>query len=152
MITSLYRVLYCSRMCLPFGPDQVDEEISRILAASRRNNAGCAITGGLLFSDGCFAQVLEGPVDGVAKTFERIQCDQRHREVTVLDSQAVRSRQFPAWSMGFAGLEPSRRLPAGIAIAASMSGVTAGHGSGAPAMLDLLKAVILQEDDRLALI
>lgn len=151
MIISLYRVLYCSRMCLPYGAERIDEEISRILAASRRNNARGAITGGLLFSEGCFAQVLEGPVDGVAQTFERIQCDQRHREVTVLDAQAIRSRQFPAWSMGFAGLAPSRRLPAGIAIAASMSGVTAGHGRSAPAMLDMLKAVIVQEDDRLAL-
>lgn len=57
-MTKLYRVLYCSRNCLSNDPDTVAEEIRRILAKSRENNERDGITGGLLFSEGSFAQVL----------------------------------------------------------------------------------------------
>ena len=102
-MTTIYRVLYCSRNALVGSPEEVEAEIAQILQSARRNNAATGVTGGLLFSDGCFAQVLEGPVDCVEAVFERIQCDPRLSEVTVLQAGPIAERDFPNWSMAFAG-------------------------------------------------
>ena len=141
----LYRVLYYSRVHMPGPSAAADAEIHRILVASRRNNARAGVTGGLLFSDGCFAQVLEGPIEAVTETFERIQCDSRHRDVTVLEAGRVRARRFPSWSMGFAGTSTSRNPLAGV----DLAGAFAGHDGHSQVMLDLLQSVIVHEDDRL---
>ena len=141
---TLYRVLYCSRTHLPDGA-RVNEELHEILTASRRNNARAGITGGLLFSQGCFAQVLEGPMDQVIETFERIQCDPRHRDVTVLQAERIEDRGFPAWSMGFAGAAGTHNPLPDIGLATAPAGSEVQH----QITLDLLKAVIVREDDRL---
>lgn len=102
-MSQLYRVLYCSRNNLYGAAGNYSEEIRRILATSRENNARDGVTGGLLFSGGCFAQILEGPLKTVEGAFERIQCDGRHQEVTVLQSGPIAARDFPEWSMAFTG-------------------------------------------------
>ncbi len=88
--------------------------------------------------------MLEGPIDTVSETFERIQCDHRHRDVAVLQAEHIEDRGFPAWSMGFAGTTASRNPLAGIDLAASPTGGEGHHER----MLDLLGAVIVHEDDR----
>ena len=117
----IYRVLYCSRNTLVGSPAEIEAGIAHILQASRRNNARVGVTGGLLFSDGCFAQVLEGPIDRVESVFERIQCDPRHADVTVLQANPIETRDFPEWSMAFAG--GARRhegLPASLEACSAM--------------------------------
>jgi Sensors of blue-light using FAD len=101
--TDLHRLIYHSRNRLPGERADVAAEIEAILAASRRNNAAAGITGALIFNNGIFAQVLEGPLAVLERTFERIQCDPRHGEVQVLAFEAVAERSFPSWSMGFVG-------------------------------------------------
>ena len=141
----LYRVLYCSRNTVPGSPQEVAAHIGAILAISRDNNARDGITGGLLFSEGCFAQVLEGPQDAVEAAFERIQCDDRHGEVTVLQCGMVAGRDFPDWSMAFTGA--SEHVVPGIALAGALS----GRGeAGADQVLDVLRAVVRRETDWLA--
>ena len=144
MIT-LYRVLYCSRNTIQGSPEQVEAEIRGILAASRRNNGRDGITGGLLFSDGCFAQVLEGPVAAVEEAFERIQCDERHSEVTVLQAGPIERRDFPDWSMAFTGtLSPGSQLDQ-----VPLEGALANPASGG-AILAKLRAVVVRESQWLA--
>lgn len=99
---TLHRVLYCSRNLVAMGPD-AKTEIDRILAVSRANNARDGLTGGLILTEGWFAQVLEGPRRAAEATFERIQCDGRHGCVVVLRSERIDARVFPDWSMAFAG-------------------------------------------------
>ncbi len=139
----LYRVLYCSRPVIATEPQAHAEDIRSILATARRRNASDGITGGLMFSQGCFAQVLEGPMAAVAETFERIQQDERHAEVIVLQAASIAARDFPAWSMAYTGADraddPIRGLGVGFA----------GHAAGGQDLLDLLRAVIVREDDRL---
>src|ERR1700712_4924660 len=103
MTDQLYRILYCSRSTLE-GTGTANAEIRQILAKSRANNSRDGITGGLFFSDQCFAQVLEGPAANVESAFERIQCDEGHCEVIVLEAGPIKSRDFPEWSMAFAGI------------------------------------------------
>lgn len=142
-MAQLYRVLYCSRNVIGGSTEAVAAEVRDILAVSRANNARDGVTGGLLFNQGCFAQVLEGPLDAVEAAFERIQCDPRHGEVIVLQSGPVAQRDFPDWSMAFAGPDAARGSLAGIALADAFSGQT---GAG-DAVLDTLKSLVLREAD-----
>ena len=53
-------------------------ELEDILAVSRERNRADQITGLLLYHDGSFAQILEGPEEAVRNCFERIRADGRH--------------------------------------------------------------------------
>jgi FAD-dependent sensor of blue light len=90
------QLLYASNTSRDFS----DAMLTEILAASRRNNAACGVTGILLYVDGGFMQVLEGDDRAVSDTFMRIQADKRHWNTTILlDRDAPRA--FAEWSMGF---------------------------------------------------
>jgi hypothetical protein len=142
-MAQLYRVLYCSRNRLAGAPETYNGEVQHILAKSRENNVRDGVTGGLLFSEGCFAQVLEGPVGMVETTFERIQCDSRHGDVTVLECTEITARDFPDWSMAFTGTDASPNPLAGGALTAAFT----GHSSAGGQVLTLLRQVIVREND-----
>ena len=145
-MTQLYRVLYCSRNCLAGDAEDVSEQVRRILAASRGNNARDGVTGGLLFSAGCFAQVLEGPSETVEATFERIQCDDRHSDVTVLEAGPVTARMFPDWSMAFTGGDAA----AGPLVGGALADAFSGRSDAGSKVLDVLKGVMARETQGLA--
>lgn len=105
-MSDLYRLVYASRNLLGASETDTRAAVERILEASRRNNARAGVTGALMFNDGAFAQVLEGPQKGVEDTFERIQRDLRHSDVTVLECRPVTQRSFAEWSMAFVGRSP----------------------------------------------
>lgn len=102
MSEDLFRLVYYSRNEIPGGAAAFASEVQAILAASQRNNTRAGVTGALLFNSGCFGQVLEGPRRAVETTFERIQRDPRHGEVSLLAFEPA-ERMFPNWSMGFVG-------------------------------------------------
>jgi hypothetical protein len=137
-MTQLHRVLYCSRNCLA---ETTAADIQDVLRVSRQNNARDEITGALLFNAGGFAQALEGPLDVVEDAFERIQCDERHRDVVVLQSGPIAKRDFPDWTMAFARAEDSDNSLAVATVTNAFSGL-AGGGSE---LLDLLRAVVARE-------
>lgn len=141
MTDQLYRILYCSRSTLE-GTGTAETEIRQILAKSRANNSRDDITGGLFFSDQCFAQVLEGPTASVESAFERIQCDERHCEVIILEAGPIESRDFPQWSMAFAGVSDKEGL--GTAI---LSAAFSGQTQAGDHVLDLLRSVVVREDE-----
>lgn len=76
--------------------------LARILNSSVRNNAESEITGLLIFHEGAFFQVLEGPAEAVAACFARIEADPRHCQIIRMIERSVAARSFPAWRMGFA--------------------------------------------------
>lgn len=104
MSADTYRLVYYSRNLAGGDRDTLAAELHTILAVSRTNNARDNITGALMFNAGCFAQVLEGPLDSVEAAFERIQQDERHGEVSLLALEPIAGRTFPNWAMGFVGL------------------------------------------------
>ena len=65
MTTDLFRLVYCSRNTISADQSDPAAEITEILVVSRTNNARDEVTGALLYSDGCFAQVLEGGLNGI---------------------------------------------------------------------------------------
>jgi hypothetical protein len=142
MTQDLYRLAYFSRNSLLGSLDQVGAEVQQILEVSRRNNQRVGVTGALLFNCSCFAQVLEGPLNAVEETFERIQRDTRHADVTVLELAMAPVREFPAWSMAFAGVLDEHRGSFASLAEANIQRA----GAAAEGLYDLLRNLVLQEE------
>ncbi len=85
-----------------------EAELEAILASSMSHNAECDLTGMLLYLDGTFLQVLEGPPGAVHETYERIKRDPRHHDLMLIDEAPITTRDFPNWRMGFNRLDPSK--------------------------------------------
>ncbi len=102
-MSDIHRLVYTSRNLIEGTEDEQAAVVAQILETSQRNNGKVGVTGALLFNSGSFAQVLEGPRAAVEATFERIQRDPRHSDVSVLQCEPVESRGFPNWSMAFIG-------------------------------------------------
>lgn len=95
---TLVQRIYASRR----SPALRDEDVERILLASRENNAAAGITGLLVCSGSRFLQTLEGPEPVVRALFERIAADPRHEDVLQLSVEPVSRRGFGLWTMGYA--------------------------------------------------
>lgn len=142
-MSDLYRLVYASKNLLQGSDAEIAQAVSQILEASQRNNARVGVTGALMFNAGAFAQVLEGPQQGVESTFERIQCDPRHGDVTVLQCGPAESRSFANWSMAFVGQSASGQVQWN-ALAAS-SGFDLSRIDG-DAVFTMLHGLVLDEE------
>ena len=98
--TALLRIVYVSTSVPPFTEDGLVDLLSR----ARQRNQGLGITGMLLYKDGNWLQVLEGPDRAVNEIFGRIRRDPRHQDVTPVVEEPIAERQFDHWSMGFRNL------------------------------------------------
>jgi hypothetical protein len=81
------------------------EELLDILKVSRENNVAKDVTGLLLYKGGNFMQALEGPDDVVMALYETIKKDPRHKDVSIISTEQIQKRQFPAWEMAFTNLD-----------------------------------------------
>ena len=99
-MNQLFRMAYISTASKSFD----SMELRDMLKSSNVRNKEAGITGMLLYKDGQFMQVLEGPEDAVKATFDRISRDLRHHGIIVLVKGAVKERRFPGWSMAFRDL------------------------------------------------
>ena len=84
------------------------KELLELLAKSRARNAETGISGMLLYHEGRFLQLLEGPQEIVLERFERIAADERHKWVSTVMRGPSAERDFPDWSMGFRDLERAK--------------------------------------------
>jgi hypothetical protein len=92
----LVRLLYASKAADP-APDGL---IEAIVQQARRNNPEFGITGVLCHGGDSFLQVLEGGREPVNALYNRIVCDRRHRQVTLLNYEEIVERRFAGWTMG----------------------------------------------------
>ncbi len=81
-----------------------DVALMDLMARSRANNARIGITGMLVYKDGNFLQVMEGPDEAVKSLYAKILADPRHKGIIKLLQENITERQFPDWSMGFRNL------------------------------------------------
>lgn len=104
-----FQLVYLSTATRLLAEPQLEE----ILAVSRRNNSAVGVTGMLLYADGQFMQVLEGPPDAVAATFARVRRDPRHRDLIEMLRRDIPEPDFADWAMGYArrGREALTDLP-----------------------------------------
>ncbi|MGI4736144.1 MAG: BLUF domain-containing protein [Janthinobacterium lividum] len=97
LASSTYHVLYRSRATQ--SPTETD--LQALLEQSRTYNAAQQITGLLLYSDGQFVQVVEGPEAEVRSLYARIQADPRHTQVVTVSDGPGPQRWFGDWHMAF---------------------------------------------------
>jgi hypothetical protein len=94
---AVFQVFYVSRATAAVD----NAQIQSLLQASRRQNARLDVTGCLLFSGHCFAQVLEGAQPVVSALARSIAADARHVGVRVLAEEKRDEREYANWSMGY---------------------------------------------------
>ena len=93
-------------------------DLQRLLDQARVHNAGARLTGLLLYRDGRYLQVLEGPPDAVLDLYACIRCDPRHARVVTISEGLVPARFFSTWHMAFGNtIQPAvaRLLDAALA-------------------------------------
>ena len=90
----LYQLTYSSR---PFGFDA--GTLSNIMLQSQENNERDKITGSLICRADIYLQLLEGPLEKIDETYERIKRDDRHLEVRCLTRSPISHRLFEEWAM-----------------------------------------------------
>jgi hypothetical protein len=100
MVPRIFQLIYCSEATAPFS----SEDLVALLQKSRLSNAPLALSGLLLYANGCFLQVLEGEESLVESKMRRIAKDSRHHKIVYLQRKFVPQRSFQDWSMGFRDL------------------------------------------------
>jgi hypothetical protein len=79
-------------------------ELTDLLISARENNLKNEITGLLLYKDGNFMQVIEGPTIAVVELYGKIVADTRHHVVMKLLEHELVERSFASWQMAFCNL------------------------------------------------
>lgn len=142
LFTDTYRIVYCSRSCLSGTQAEMAVEVEDILSWSRVNNSKAGITGALLFNSAFFAQVLEGRRPAVEQMLEKIELDSRHCDLTVLKRGQIDGRDFPEWSMAFAGIQSEESYPL---VAATLNQSSSDPSAAAEEVLTLLRDLVLEK-------
>jgi len=119
------------------GGQATDALVFDIVAVSDQNNRRAGLTGALVHDRGAFLQVLEGPVQAIEATFDRLASDLRHRSIQVIEYRRVEARMFPEWGMVLAkSLSEQRARIAAIGCS------TDGPGEGAAALVTRLRGML----------
>ncbi len=140
MSDPLYTLAYLSRSLLDPRDSFARLELLNILLVSRLHNGRSGITGCLLLNHGCFAQVLEGSRQAVETAFERVECDPRHRSISVLYFKPLARRTFPDWAMAHACADQGSPVLHGL----SSQGEFGLKGAGDD-LADVLRARVIEE-------
>ena len=123
----LVSLLYVSRSFIDFPRDEW--KVVDIVRVARERNRLLSVTGALMFTETHFAQVLEGPATAVDELMASIRRDDRHSDVTVIETEAMSRRRFGNWSMAYwgpAGLVEGQLEPV-LAVAAGRGSVFASR-------------------------
>ncbi|GEM_PF-1318862 len=79
-----------------------DEDLRVLMMRAREKNKRMELTGLLLYDNGAFLQVLEGPQDSIEIMKQELLNDSRHENMDVIySSDKLFEREFANWRMGF---------------------------------------------------
>jgi len=96
----LRSIIYKSR-----SKDVADLDLLKsILTSSTRNNSANGITGVLVATKTHFLQVLEGEIEALNSTFQRISSDTRHDKIQLISFTEIEERKYGEWAMHGIGL------------------------------------------------
>lgn len=93
----MYRLMYMSTANFDFS----DKDLEELLEKSRKNNKEKSVSGLLIVKGRTFIQCLEGQEKDVLEIYEKIQKDERHRDLIELIDENAEDRYFPDWDMGY---------------------------------------------------
>jgi hypothetical protein len=100
---AVFSLAYRSRSLIQGLTAESLGELTSLLHAARERNTSLNVTGALIFTEGLFAQILEGEQSAVSQIVQSIQKDHRHTEMCILPSEHYEQRRFQKWSMAFVG-------------------------------------------------
>ena len=103
---SLHRLVYMSTAVGVLRADELD----KVYLRAKASNANASITGLLLFYEGTFLQLLEGPAAGISALVQKLRRDKRHANLIILESGPAEDRVFPESPMQYV---PARNLTVG---------------------------------------
>jgi Sensors of blue-light using FAD len=103
----LLQLVYVSTATRPLTPD----DLQMIADVSERHNSARWLTGLLIFQDGFFQGVLEGPEPEVLNRMERVITDNRHRAIRILQERDTLTRRFGNWSFALLPLATPIQSP-----------------------------------------
>jgi hypothetical protein len=133
---ALTQVVYVSKATKPFFLDELRELVDQ----ASTKNAELDVTGMLLYSSGCFMQVLEGEPAKVQGLFEKISKDPRHLDVQDILRMESEHRSFTHWGMRLLSLEhPTQLNVARLRELAVGIGDNTKARTVAPAMLNCMR-------------
>ncbi|MDP1734848.1 MAG: EAL domain-containing protein [Sulfuritalea sp.] len=98
---ALYFLIYVSQATQPMSI----EALADLQKQSRSFNRSTGISGYLVYQDGYFMQMLEGPRDTLLALMDRIRADPRHRDVRVVIEGPAQRRVFQDWGMTLRDLD-----------------------------------------------
>jgi len=98
-------VAYTSRLVAGIDLDKLES----VVADAVTFNKLAGVTGLLVYDARRIVQYIEGPEDGVRMAYARIRTSASHANIVELNRGVLRSRVFPAWSLGAASI-PTRSL------------------------------------------
>jgi hypothetical protein len=98
---SSYHILYRSKA----SQTPTEADLQALLEEARTYNAQYGVTGLLLYSDGRYVQLFEGPEEVVRSLYARIQADPRHTQVVTVSDGPGPQRWFADWNMAFGYVE-----------------------------------------------
>ena len=93
----LKHFMYASNSVRDFS----EADLWEMLCLFRHNNEEHDLTGMLLYGNGKFVQLVEGPDASVDSLIEQIRKDGRHADIQTLSEGPILERLFPDWSMGY---------------------------------------------------
>ena len=112
--------------------------LMRLLESARAFNQNHGITGILYYDNQQFGQIIEGERANVMKAWKRIQEDDRHHRIELLEIREITERSFPEWLMRFYGGETLvRDYPV-------LAGMVAGMDKYSLILLNKMRAAVEQ--------
>lgn len=85
-----------------------DKDIDEIFDVSTKYNSENSITGLLIYNQRNFFQVLEGREQLVDELFSKIQKDNRHKHIIVIEDAIIQQRFFGHYENGFVTMKHVR--------------------------------------------
>ena len=79
--------------------------LMRLLESARAFNQQHGITGILFYDNQQFGQIIEGERANIMKVWKRIQEDERHHRIELLEIREIAERSYPEWLLRFYGGE-----------------------------------------------
>lgn len=98
---TLSRLVFYSRTNLKIGESA--GMIRGLLQSCSEYSPVSGLTGGLVFNEKFFMQVMEGSREQVSRHLATLFVDPRHEGLTVLSIEEIVRREFEGWAVGYAG-------------------------------------------------
>lgn len=101
--------------------------LMRLLYHSYANNQALGITGALIYENNKFGQVIEGSEKDIEALWQKIQKDNRHKNVRLTEKKLISERSFIKWTMVFQGNEEIAKTIPEVSAAIEDVEFPAGH-------------------------